>query len=155
MRGIEAATAGTLAADVELKTSRNGNPFANFSLAVNQGNDEDGKPITQWVRCAVFGEAAEQLAARARKGDRVYVEGLLTLTRWADKATGAERHGLSMACSKAQVIGTGAIGKNKPPKRQPSRVERQLRGTSFAGESAPMHGGRDDPSDYWRDNPPW
>jgi single-strand DNA-binding protein len=154
MRGIEAATAGVLGSDVELKTSRNGTAYANLSLAVNQGEDENGKQITQWVRCAIFGQVAEEIAATAKKGCRVYVEGALTLTAWTDKSTGAERHGLNLVCRRAQVIGAGAIGKNKP-KRQPGQAERQLRGTSFAGESAPMHGGRDDPSDYWRDNPPW
>ena len=74
---LEAAASGTLGSDVELKTSRNGNPYANLSLAVNQGEDENGKAITQWVRCAVFGEVAELLASTAHRGDKVYVEGAL------------------------------------------------------------------------------
>ena len=41
------------------------------------GND-DG---TQWVRVAVFGAEAEALAINLRKGDRVYVEGRLSLRR--------------------------------------------------------------------------
>ncbi len=127
MRGIEAATAGVLAGDIELKTSRNGNPFINFSLAVNQGNDEDGKPITQWVRVACFGQIAEQLAARARKGDKLYVEGALTLTSWADKATGTERYGLKLAAWKAEKVGASAIGKNRPPRPK---------GTSFESQAA-------------------
>ena len=114
MRGIEAATWGVLSADPELKTSRNGNPFLNVSLAVTIGHDDNGKPVTQWLRVACFGETAELIAARARKGDRLYVEGSLTLNTWSDKATGETRAGLNLAAWKAEKIGAGAIGKNRP-----------------------------------------
>jgi single-stranded DNA-binding protein len=33
----------------------------------------------QWVRTAVFGETAERIARTAKKGDKLYVEGNLTL----------------------------------------------------------------------------
>ena len=58
----------------------------------------------------MFGQAAEDLAANLRKGDRCYVEGRLKLERW--RKDGEERVGLSVAAWKAEKL--GAIGRNKP-----------------------------------------
>ena len=77
MKGIEAALTGVICGEIELKESRNGNPYLNASLAVDVGSD-DGKP--QWVRVAVFGENAERIAMTVKKGDKLYCEGSLTLT---------------------------------------------------------------------------
>ena len=47
------------------------------------GQDEDGKDMSQSAsRVARFGDAAKVIASLAKKGDRVYVEGALTLNMW-------------------------------------------------------------------------
>jgi single-stranded DNA-binding protein len=71
MRGIETAFWGVLGKDPEPKTSKTGNAFATMNVAVTVGKADDGKDVSQWVRVACFGETAEKIAARARKGDRV------------------------------------------------------------------------------------
>ena len=119
MKGIEAAAAGTICGEIELKTSKAGNPYLNLNLAVDVGND-DGKP--QWIRAAIFGETAEQIARSVRKGDKLYLEGSLTLTQWND-AHGEVRHGLNLACWKAQKIGASAIGRNREKTRERRQVE--------------------------------
>lgn len=117
MRGIETAFWGTLGRDPELKTSRAGNAFCRLSVAVTIGQDSNGKPNTQWVRAVAFGEQAEEIAAAARKGDRVYCEGGLTLERWQTSG-GEERYGLSVECWKCEKVVTG-IGKRKPKSETP------------------------------------
>jgi single stranded DNA-binding protein len=142
MRGIEAATAGVLAGDVELKTSRTGKPYANLSLAIDAGQDDEGRKLTTWLRCTVFNETAELLARTAQKGSKIYCEGKLSLSEWQDKTTGAQRHGLSLAAWKAQVVGASAIGRNRKRRESGDTFKdgaaRQLKGASFAIESAPM-----------------
>ena len=76
MRGIEAAFWGGLGKDPEPRTSKTGKPFATLSVVVTVGTDDDGKEVSQWVRVACFGEVAEQIAAKAKKGDRIYCEGI-------------------------------------------------------------------------------
>jgi single-strand DNA-binding protein len=123
VKGIEAAAAGVLAADPELKTSRNGTAYSSFSIAVEMVVDnETGKPVIQWIRAVVFGENAERIAKTAKKGDKLYIEGSLTLTQWND-AHGEVRHGLNLAAWKAMKIGASAIGK----KREKRRVEPEQR----------------------------
>ena len=43
MRGIESPFWGTLGKDPELKTSKNGNPFATMNVVVTVGQADDGK----------------------------------------------------------------------------------------------------------------
>jgi len=111
MRGIEAAFWAVIGKDPELKTSKTGKAFATMNVVVTVGEADDGKDVSQWVRVACFGETAEKTAARAKKGDRVYVEGNLTLNTWADKATGEAKTGLNVAAWKVEKV--PGIGKNR------------------------------------------
>ena len=124
MRGIEAAFWGVLGNDPELKTSKSGKAFAQMSVVVSVGQDDSG-PVSQWLRVACFGETAERLAQQAKKGDRVYVEGTLTLNTWADKAIGEARTGLNVAawkCERVANIGQNRERKNsEQPQRQPAQ----------------------------------
>lgn len=110
MRGIETAFWGTLGADPELKAS-SGKPFATMNVAVTVGQADDGKDASQWIRVACFGDVAETIAGQAKKGDRIYCEGSLTLNTWADKTTGELKAGLNVAAWKAEKV--SAIGKNR------------------------------------------
>jgi single-strand DNA-binding protein len=111
VRGIETAFFGTLGRDPELRTSRNGNPYLTFSIAVPVGRDDAGKDVTQWVRVTCFGETAQELAATTKKGDRLYIEGSLTLNQWTTQ-NGQARSDLQVSAWKCEKL--GQIGRNKP-----------------------------------------
>ena len=110
MRGIEAALWGVLGKDPELKISKGGTPFATMNVVVTVGKADDGKDVSQWIRVACFGETAEKIAARARKGDRVYCEGTLTQNTWT-VANGDTKTGLNLAAWKVEKL--AAIAKNR------------------------------------------
>lgn len=113
---IECAFFGFLSAAAEQRTSQAGKPWVRLNVGV--GKDE----TVQWVSVAVFGKAAEK-AGELKKGDRVYIEGTIKLNSWR-AADGAERHGLSVACTKCDR--THRIGRNKAerePKPRRDRVE--------------------------------
>lgn len=113
-RGIETAFWGVLGKDPELKTSKTGNPFATMNVVVTVGASDDGRDVSQWLRVACFGDTAKAIAAKASKGDRVYVEGTLTLNTWADKASGETKTGLNVAAWKAERV--ASIGKSRERK---------------------------------------
>jgi single stranded DNA-binding protein len=122
MRGIETAFWGVLGKDPELKTSKTGNAFATMNVAVTVGKADDGKDVSQWVRVACFGEAAEKTAAKARKGDRVYVEGSLPLNTW-ETAAGETKTGLNVAawkCEKVPGIGRNRVRQDRDEREQNS-----------------------------------
>lgn len=122
MKGIEAAFAGVLGKDVELRTAKSGKPWASLAIMVDCGEqDADGHSVMRWVKVAVFGETAERLAG-AVKGVRLYVEGSLSLDEWTDKE-GNPRHGLSLAAWKAERVGSSAIGRNRVIAKQYAPAE--------------------------------
>jgi single-stranded DNA-binding protein len=84
-----------------------------MSVAVTVGATDEGKDVSQWLRVTCFGDTAKAIAARAKKGDRVYCEGTLTMNQWND-AQGEIRHGLNVAAWKCERVSN--IGKNRERK---------------------------------------
>lgn len=113
---LDMAISGRLGRDPEPKNSRNGNPFATLSLAVDTGQDEDGKALTTWVRVTCFGNAAERISGAAKKGDRVYCEGAGHLDHWRDGQSGEQRAQLQLKAWKVEVL--GRIGRNRPQREE-------------------------------------
>jgi single-strand DNA-binding protein len=69
---------GNLGNDPELRTTPNGTPVCNFSLAVHrQWTNRDGEQSekTTWFRVTVWQRQAETVARYLRKGSRVLVVG--------------------------------------------------------------------------------
>ena len=79
---IEVTVIGNLAADPELRFIPSGAAVANFTVAQTprtfdrQSNEwKDGETV--WMRCAIWRDYAENVAASLHKGDRVIVRGRL------------------------------------------------------------------------------
>ena len=87
---IDALVSGKLVRDPAVKTGASGKPFCSFLLSVHTGEDD-----TVVVSGIAFADVAEKVA-KLKKGDAVAVVGPLKPTTWADKASGEERHGLSV-----------------------------------------------------------
>ena len=63
---------GRLTANPELKYSKTGKPFCNFSIAVNYNKDE-----TDFINCSTFDIIAENVAKYTSKGRNLGVSGTL------------------------------------------------------------------------------
>ena len=121
MSNIECAFSGRLGGDPEQRTSKAGNQWCRFNVAVGEGDD------TQWVSVSCFKDAAQRALERLHKGDRAYFEGSIKLNKWAAQ-DGTERSGLQAACFKVEPL--GQIGRRKPPKAKAAAAEAN-------GEQAP------------------
>ena len=78
---------GNLGADVELKKFETGNHVARVNLATSESykkNDEWVKE-TQWHRLVAWGKNAERLAAVAKKGSELAIQGKLKYGSYEDK----------------------------------------------------------------------
>ena len=86
-----------------------------MAVSASPATREEGE--TTWVSVACFGEVAEKLCATAKKGSKVYIEGhSMRISEWTGR-TGEKRIGLELAAWRAQVVGVGALGKNKSPRK--------------------------------------
>ena len=68
---------GNVGQDPELRYTPDGNPVANFSIAVNRRRrvGEDYKDETEWFNIVCFSRTAENVNQYLTKGQKVYVEG--------------------------------------------------------------------------------
>lgn len=80
---------GNLTRDPELKPTKTGTPVVTFTVALDgRQKDAEGKYISIFIPVVVFGQAAESVSERAKKGMLVGVDGHLnqrTYERTKDK----------------------------------------------------------------------
>lgn len=76
--------AGNVGRDAECKSTQNGDQFATFSVAVDDGYGDN--KTTMWFDVTRWGKGAEGLARTLRKGSKVCVSGELS-TRVHDGKT--------------------------------------------------------------------
>ena len=84
---IELTLIGNLGQDPEIKYTKNDEPFAVCSVAVNRGYyDKKGKWIEQdpiWVSVLCFGYMCDK-AEKLTKGTPVFVKGVPSINVWVD-----------------------------------------------------------------------
>jgi len=112
---------GNITNDISVKYTGNGNAVASFGVATNRRYrvDDDWKEETSFHNVVIWGNQAEQLAQRAKKGTRVYVSGRLQTRSWDDK-DGVTRYVTEIIAERVQFLGNG--GGAKGPDRQPGYV---------------------------------
>lgn len=74
---------GRATKDGELKVTPSGVNVGEFTLAVERGFGE--KKTTDYIRCAVFGKAAEYVKSYIQKGDVLSVAGEISCNAWQSK----------------------------------------------------------------------
>lgn len=75
---------GRIVSDPKLKIGKNENKVAVTSIAVYGGKDLKGNVMTWFFLVQGFGQAADFLC-KYRKGNRIFIEGYLTQSKWTDK----------------------------------------------------------------------
>jgi single-strand DNA-binding protein len=112
MNGIHAAFTGRIGKDAEVRTARDGKPWASFPVAVDTKGDGEAPAI--WVRVALFGDTVGAMAPRLTKGTEVYCEGRMSLGTWTGR-DGEVKAGLNLTAWEVQPM--GQIGRRKPKAR--------------------------------------
>ena len=101
---------GRLGKDPEqLKVTGEGKAYIQFSLAVDQGNNQ-----TMWLNVTAWEKQAEVVEKYARKGAMVYVQGKLQMKKYRDKTTQAERLSVEISASNVQLLEKRQKGDDLP-----------------------------------------
>lgn len=77
--------------------------YANFSLAVRDGLDENGEPKAQFIRCVAFDKGAETLAEYTEKGSPLVLRGRLNNYVYEDE-DGEKRYGYNVIVESFDLI---------------------------------------------------
>ncbi len=97
---------GRLTDDPSVRYMPNGDPVANFSIAVNEKyKDKSGeqREKTEYIRVVAYRRTAEIIGQYTRKGSKLYVEGKLQTRKWTDN-NGVERYTTEIIADSVQLL---------------------------------------------------
>ncbi len=99
---------GRLGRDPELKQARAGGAVLSISVATKdrEKKGDQWEEVTDWHEVMLFGRQAEYLADKARKGDRVLVEGKSKVRKWVGK-DGQERQRSEVVAFNVELLSSG------------------------------------------------
>ena len=80
---------GNLGRDPEMRYTPSGQAVTQFTVATNRrwrDQQDEWQEETEWFRVVVWGQQAERVAERLRKGNKVYIEGRIQTRQWEDQS---------------------------------------------------------------------
>ena len=99
---------GRLTDDPSVRYMPNGDPVANFSIAVNEKyKDKSGeqREKTEYIRVVAYRRTAEIIGQYTRKGSKLYVEGKLQTRKWTDN-NGQDHYITEIIADQIQMLGS-------------------------------------------------
>jgi single-strand DNA-binding protein len=102
---------GRLGRDPELKQARAGGSVLSVSVATKdrEKKGDQWEDVTDWHEVVLFGRQAEYLADKARKGDRVLVEGKSKVRKWVGK-DGQEKQRSEVVAFSVELLSSAPSG---------------------------------------------
>ncbi|MFC1679058.1 single-stranded DNA-binding protein [Elusimicrobiota bacterium] len=121
-----ALISGYLGRDADFSSTASGTTKCFFSVGVTRRfkdkSSGEWKDDTSWVPVVVWGEAADRLRDKLKKGSPVHVEGRLKSRQWEDKS-GQKRSALEIVAQRVQYLakigGGGGAPSQGPGGEQP------------------------------------
>ncbi|MEC7920542.1 MAG: single-stranded DNA-binding protein [Chloroflexota bacterium] len=119
---------GNVGQDPELRYTPEGNPVANFSIAVNYRRrvNEELQDETEWFNIVCFTRTAENVNQYLTKGQRVYVEGRFQSREYVGQ-DGQQRRAYEVVASDVKFLTTKAeaesMGSGDVPNSEPSKSD--------------------------------
>lgn len=98
---------GRLTKDPEMRTTNTGKKVASFSIAVNDGKDQDGKTKAQFFNCTAWDRLADIVESFAGKGKLVCVSGPLKFRSY-EKSDGTQGHSHDISLNDFHMLTTKA-----------------------------------------------
>ena len=94
---------GRLTKDPVYATTTSGEHNTKFTLAVDDGKDKSGEKQSQFINCIAWRETADFIAKYAHKGERLAVEGRLTI-RAFDGQDGKKQYFTEVVVSRSELL---------------------------------------------------
>lgn len=124
---------GRLTRNPELRTTASGKSTTTFTIAVNDGKNADGEPITDFISCVAWNKTADNICKYLKKGNEVSIQGKIK-TRTYDAEDGTKRYVTEVLCYSAYFLsGTGKKEETKEETPQPTPQEEDSF-NGFSGE---------------------
>ena len=92
---------GRVTADIELKMTAQGTPFAKFTIAVKRPYSKDK---TDFFNCEAWGHNAEFVCKYFKKGSPILVHGYMTTSKYEDRETGKKVTAYEVKCESIEFF---------------------------------------------------
>ena len=111
---------GNITKDIELRQSNSGKFVVEFSIAINNGKDQQGNELpADFVNCTAWNKTAEVLSKYATKGTKVGIEGAMKTQTWTDQQ-GNNRYKTYVLADRVELL-------SRPQQQQnPAQVANQV-----------------------------
>lgn len=112
---------GNITKDIELRQSNSGKFVVEFSIAINNGKDQQGNELpADFINCTAWNKTAEVLSKYATKGTKVGIEGAMKTQTWTDQQ-GNNRYKTYVLVDRVELLG------GRPQQQQnPAQVANQV-----------------------------
>ena len=108
---------GRVCQDIELVgvgKGKESSVYTRFSLAVPDGRDKEGEPVTQFVPCIAWNNIANIMHDYTLKGDRIGVEGRLNIQNY--EKDGEQRKSIQIVVQKVHLLEPKKESSTEEPK---------------------------------------
>ena len=106
---------GRLTRDPDIRATQRGSTVCSFSIANNRSYldaaSNEWKEEVSYMSVTAFGQLADRLKERIKKGTPVIVEGRLVMNEFTGK-DGQQRRELRISANRVQVVPTGAVAQD-------------------------------------------
>lgn len=113
---------GRLTRDPEARTTPQGVPVTNFSVATSRVWKDDAgnqKEATEFHNIVAWRRLAEICAQYLAKGRQVYIEGHLQTRSWDDQQSGQKRYRTEVVADNMIMLGSKGDSSTATPAREP------------------------------------
>ncbi|CAB4139704.1 Ssb Single-stranded DNA-binding protein [uncultured Caudovirales phage] len=105
----KAQVIGRVGSDIQVRYSSAGEAIVNVSVATSEKwkDKETGeiKEKVEWHKVVAFGKTAEIMGKYVKKGDLIYIDGKMTMKKYEDKVTGAEKFNFEIRVTEMKMLG--------------------------------------------------
>lgn len=99
---------GNLGKDPEVRFMPNGGAVANLTVATSESWKDkqtgEQKEKTEWHNIVMYQRLAEIAGEYLKKGSKIYLEGSLQTSKWADQETGKDRYKTEIKANTMQML---------------------------------------------------
>ena len=130
------AIIGNLGQDPQFRTTPNGNPVCDFSVAVNRRYTTRGgeqQEETTWFNVTCWGRLADTASKYLQKGHKVYAEGRISLEQYTAR-DGAARANLALTANFLEILSAQGEGSGRSAAENLPDEPGESQGRSFDAE---------------------
>jgi len=102
---------GALDSVPRIVTTKNDNQAVSFSLAVSRQVmvDDNAKSMTSWYNIASYNSSVVETCSKLNKGDKLIIQGALTVRSWVDQATNQKKLRYEIVADRVSLIGSNGV----------------------------------------------